>query len=485
LSNAKRAYMKFLTLFTFLALFSTALIAQEGYRININIEGYDQEILSMANNILDKQYLVDTAYRTEDGSYLFAGEEPLPAGIYLVVTQPDNNYFQMLIGTDGDQEFSLTTQLSNLGQVKAKGSRENELFFNYMSFLNNMQTESKPLVAELQDSTTTDQRRDEITTEMEGFDAKVKVRQDQLVKDEEGSFVAAIIRTNQSNNPPEYSEIEDETERRSAQLKWLQQHYFDPIDLKDERLLRTPFLFNRIEYFVDKLHVQHPDTIAKTIDKVLNLMDPESEMFKYYVVHFVNKAAASKIVGMDAVYVHMVDNYYSNGRAYWSEEEQLKSMQENAERTRPLLIGKQAPNMKMSRRDGTPVELYELKANYTILYFWQFACPSCKKSTPYMKEFYAKWKDKGVEIFSICTKQGEIGKCWEYIDDNEIGEWLHATDKYMRFYKDYDIRSTPSIFVLDENKKIVSKRIGAQQLDELLTALERQKEMEVGASGEK
>ncbi|MEL7161280.1 MAG: TlpA disulfide reductase family protein, partial [Bacteroidota bacterium] len=143
-----------------------------------------------------------------------------------------------------------------------------------------------------------------------------------------------------------------------------------------------------------------------------------------------------------------------------------------------LLIGKTAPNMKMKRRDGTPVELYDIKANYTVLYFWQFACPSCKKSTPHMKEFYEKWKDKGVEIFSICTKQGEIDKCWEYIDDNAIDDWLHATDKYLRFYKDYDIRSTPTIFVLDENKEIVSKRIGAEQLDGLLEALEKQKAAE-------
>jgi thiol-disulfide isomerase/thioredoxin len=203
-------------------------------------------------------------------------------------------------------------------------------------------------------------------------------------------------------------------------------------------------------------------------------------MFQNYVVHFVNKAATSKIVGMDAVYVHMVDNYYANDLAYWADPESVKKMVGQVEKLRPLLIGKDAPNIKMKRRDGTPVELYDVEANYTILYFWQFECGSCKKATPVMKEFYAKWKNKGVEIFSICTKQGEIDKCWEYIDEKEIGEWLHATDRYMRFYKDYDIRSTPTIFVLDENKQIVSKQIGASQLDELLTALERQKEAEKG-----
>ena len=78
----------------------------------------------------------------------------------------------------------------------------------------------------------------------------------------------------------------------------------------------------------------------------------------------------------------------------------------------------------------------------------------------------------GVEIFSICTKQNEIEKCWDYVDELEIGDWLHVTDRYMRFYKQYDIHSTPTIFVLDADKTIVSKRIGAEQLDGLLERLE-------------
>ena len=201
-------------------------------------------------------------------------------------------------------------------------------------------------------------------------------------------------------------------------------------------------------------------------------MDPKSELYKYYVVHFTNKAASSKIVGMDAVYVHMVDNYYAAGKAYWAEAEQMKTMIENANKLRPILIGETAPDLQMKTRDGKDVSLHGVKAKYTILYFWAFDCGHCKKSTPIMKEIYEEWHPKGVEFFSICTKQSKIEKCWEYIDEKEIGDWMHVTDKYMRFYKEYDITSTPTIFVLDENKQIISKRIGAEQLGEMLKRFE-------------
>jgi thiol-disulfide isomerase/thioredoxin len=459
------------------ALFSVASTAQDTYKIAIEIEGYEQPILSLANNVLDKQYIVDTAVVNEAGQYVFESDtNALPRGIYLVVLSPDNNYFQLMIGDDDDQEFTLSTKLESLKKVEVKGSKENELFYGYLGFLDQQTEKSVPFREKLADTGISEEDRLAVEKGMDAISAEVTAYQDELLENNPTSFVGAVISTNRPNTPPEYLDIPEGDDRNAAKLKWLQEHYLDPIDLKDERLLRTPFLFNRINYFVDKLFIPHPDTISQAIDAVLGRMDPKSEMFKYYVVHFLNKAASSKIVGMDGVYVHMVDNYYTNGRAYWAEGESLATMQENADKTRPLLIGKKAPNMKMQRRDSTPVELYDVKAKYTILYFWQFECGSCKKATPVMKAFYDKWKDKGVEIFSICTKQNEIDKCWEYVDEKQIGDWLHATDRYMRFYRDYDIRQTPTIFVLDENKEIVSKRIGADQLEGLIEALEKQKE---------
>lgn len=468
--------MKGTLLLLLFSLFSLTAHAQDSYEIKIKIDGYDQPVLSLANNLLDKQYIVDTARVNGQGEYVFRSDtSALPTGIYLVVMAPDNQYFQLVIGKETDQNFSLETSVKNFSRVKVKGSKDNQLFYDYLAFLDEQQEKSKPLREQLADESLSEEVRAELETKMDAISETVTSHQDKIVADNPDAYVSLIIRTNSSNPPPEFADITNEEARNGKKLEWLQNHYFDKMNLKDDRLLRTPFLFNRIEYFVDKLFIPHPDTISQAIDQVLEKMDPKSEMFKYYVVHFINKAASSKIVGMDGVYVHMVDNYYTNGRAYWAEEESLATMKENADKTRPLLIGKQAPNMKMKRRDGTPVELYDIDAKYTILYFWQFECGSCKKSTPVMAEFYEKWKSQGVEIFSICTKQNEIDKCWDYIDEREIGDWLHATDKYMRFYRDYDIHSTPTIFVLDENKEIVSKRLGADQLDKLLTALEQQK----------
>ena len=184
---------------------------------------------------------------------------------------------------------------------------------------------------------------------------------------------------------------------------------------------------------------------------------------------------------MDAVYVHLVNNYYAKGLAPWTEEEQLKKILENAKALEPLLIGKIAPNIRLEKRDGSPIELHDIESEYTILYFWRYDCGHCKKSTPDIKAFYEKYKDKGVKIVAVCAKfTDEIPDCWKYIDENGIGDWLHTIDTYhrSRFMTIYNIKSTPQIYILDRNKEILSKRIGAEQLEEVMDRIIEMREKE-------
>ena len=466
-------------LLTILASLSLAAQPEEGgsYDIAVEIEGYDQDILTLGYYLLDNQYIVDTAYRDDAGQYVFASDTAsLPRGIYIVVLSPNNEYFQLLVGDDDDQEMRFRTRLEKLNEMKVEGSEENALFYRYLGFLDEKQQQSAPLREQLSDTTLAPAAAAQVRAEMEALDAEVKAYQAELIENHPDAFVSAIIKANRPALPPDFADAADDETRRELQWRWLQEHYFDGLDLNDERLLRTPFFFERVNYYVNTLQVRHPDTLAKAIDFVLAKFDPQSEAFKFFTVHFTNEAAASNIVGMDALYVHLVDTYYRTGRAYWSDEEQIAKMIETTDRLRPLLIGQTAPDLKMVTRDGEATTLYDVDADYTVLYFWRYDCAACKKSTPVMKEFYSKWKDKGVKIFSVCTKgEDELGKCWDYVDEQQTGDWVQVVDPYQRYYKAYDIKSTPSIFLLDRNKQILSKRIGAEQLDEVLTNLENAK----------
>ncbi len=446
------------------------------YTIKAEIEGYEEEELYLGYYYGNKQYLVDTA-QADGGQFMFEGEEPLEPGVYLVVMAPDNSFFQILV-TEEEQQFAFrTSKDAPSADMKLEQAPDNQLFYDYMQFLDKQKPAAEEIAKAMEGAS--EKEKERLEARRAKLDEKVKSYQETLIAKHPNTLTAAIIKANLPLEMPEFEGTEEEVQRK--RWRYSQKHYFDNVDLADPRMLRTPFLFQRVDHYVNKLQVQHPDTIARAVEYVLEEMRPAEESFKYYLIHFLNEAAKSKMVGMDAAYVYLVDKYYATGQAPWTDEEQLEKIIDNAKALKPLLIGKIAPDIQLQTKEGKPRSLHEVDSEYTILYFWRYDCGHCKKSTPDMKAFYEKFKDKGVTLVSVCTKfTDEIEGCWDYIDENEIGDWMHLVDPYhrSRYMKVYNIKSTPQLYILDRNKEILSKRIGAEQLEEVMDRIIEMREQE-------
>jgi len=439
----------------------------ENYRIEVNLQDYTYDSLYLAYYYGDKQYIRDTAVANTDDSFVFSGKDTIPGGMYLIVMKPENNFFQLLVDDD-ENRFTVNAKAADpTHSASFTDAPRNEQLYEYLNYLDEQGKKAQTIQEEMQ--TAESERKAALSQELQRLGAEVRSYQRELIADNPGSLLAAIISANVNVEMPTFEGTEEEVQMK--RWKFTRKHYFDGMDLSDPRLLYTPFLYDRVQNYVAKLHYQIPDSIIQAIDKVLTAVEPADKTFRFFLVDFLNTYANSEVVGMDAVYVHLALNYYAEGKAPWVSEEQLAKIIENAEALEPILIGKQAPNITLEKRDGSKVSLYDVDAAYTVLYFWRYDCSHCKKSTPTMRDFYNKYKDKGVELFAVCVKYtDEVAGCWDYIDENEIGNWLHTTDKYNRskFGSKYNIKSTPQIFILDENKEIVMKRIGAEQLEQVM-----------------
>lgn len=458
---------KVILIILIIAFNALTLMGQDGHKIKVSLDGYEGKELYLAYHYGDKQYIEDTVFRTANGTFTFTRkDEKLDPGMYMIVIPPQNNSMELLIVED-EQHFSVSASVVDLvGTAKFEGKADdNRLLYQYLNFLNTQRTKAESLMTRKNESS--DQSKIiEIASEEKALDDLVRDYQSNLIKSNPESLTAAIIK---ANIPLDYSGFEDAQD----ELRWLytKRLWFDNIDLSDDRLLRTPILEQKVEYFIDKLHVQNPEDIISAIDKVLGVMDQKGENFKFFTIHFLNKYAKSKTVGMDAVYVHIVQTYYAKGLAPWTESSQLTKIIDNASRLAPLLIGKIAPDLPLQTRDGFKVNLHNLESEFTVLYFWRPDCEHCEKTAPVLQEFFEAYRDKGVKIAAICTKvQAETEKCWAYVDENNYNEWIHLADSDQKsnMTEIYDIRATPIIYVLDSDKKIISKRIGADQLKEVI-----------------
>lgn len=463
-------------LFCFLFCNAVFLAGNGGYEIKVKIKGAPKDTLYLAYYYGDKQYIKDTVAINTNGEFIFHGEEALKAGVYIVVLPPDNKFFEVLI-SDQEQHFSVESSINDLARnATFKGSKENELFYQYMRFISDRRPIADSIAKKIKEVGITELAKQDLQNQLDKLDVEVEGFQKKLIADNPKSFAAAMIKANLNLDIPTFDGDEKEVEIK--RWRYAQNHYFDNIDLGDPRLVRTPFLFQRVNYYITKLQVQHPDTIAKAVGYVLDKMRPAEETFKFYLIHFLNEYANSNMVGMDAVYVYLVDNYYAKGAAPWTDSTQLVKIIENSNGLKPTLIGKVAPNLLMQKKDGSRVALHDVDSDYTILYFWKYDCGHCKESTPILKKFYEKFKDKGVKIFAVCFKfTDEVPKCWDYIDENGIQDWLHTVDPYHRtkFADLYFLKTTPQIFILDRKKEILIKRIGAEQLEEVMDEIIKMK----------
>lgn len=466
-------------------LFQSFQPAEKGYHIEINIKGFTEPYIIMAYHYADKPYIQDTVFAQSAGKYIFKGDEALKGGMYMVVMPPKNNTIDLLIDNN-EQHFVVNADLSDLvGKIKFQKSKNNTLFYDYLKFLNQQKVDSGKYSAELKtEEAKTDDKNEarikELKALLQNINTLVTTRQKEIIKDNPTLLTAKFIKTSMDLDIPEPPKDADGKIDSTFQYRYYVQHYFEHCDLSDPRMIRTPLLPAKVDRYLDQVISQHPDSVAAGVDRVLKLCEPSEEAYKYFLISLINKYAKTKVVCMDAIYVHIADNYYLKGKADWISQDQLDKIKEDADRLRPLLCNKVAPNITLQtfpKKEGDspiPVSLYGIKAKYTVLIFWAPDCGHCKKTMPLVADFYDKYKDKGVEVFSVCTKTyKDYDSCVKFIEEKDMDRMLNLVDPYLKskFPVIYDVKSTPVVFVLDENKKIVSKRIGGEQLPEVLDNL--------------
>jgi hypothetical protein len=155
-----------------------SLTAQPGHRIGVRIDGFQRDTLFLGYYLGDKQYLRDTVTASPGGEFVFQGDESLEGGMYLVVLPPDNNFFQVLVNP-GEQSFSVHTRIDDLvGAMKVQGSPDNQLFYDYLQFLNAKRPQAESLNQELQGAGGDAVKKQEVQAKLEKLNEEVKQHQE-------------------------------------------------------------------------------------------------------------------------------------------------------------------------------------------------------------------------------------------------------------------------------------------------------------------
>jgi hypothetical protein len=469
--------MKKFGLISFIAFLCLTLNAQK-YEIKVKINGISDTVIYLGHHFGEKKYVIDTARIDSKGNAIFTGDKELNRGIYLVVMPSKGmTYFEILVADQ--KRFSVETDTLNFVEnLKIKGCKENLIFNQYQKKMSEMQIQRMDLNRRYEAAKDNEAEKKKVNEEIIKQNQERLDYMDLLVKDNPNTFFSKVLLGMKDVVIPEPPRDANGVITDSAfQYKYFKAHYFDYIDFKENGLLRTPILEGKVNYFFDKMVVPTPDSLIKEshilIERTYEAGD--TLMFQWMASHLLHYFEASKIMGYDAVFVAIAEDWYLNGKATWADTAFLAKLNERVEKITPNKIGNVAPDLtKMQTNDEKYMSLSQVAADYTILVFYEPSCGHCKKEVPkLMQEYNDTLKGLNTKIFAVYTQYDKTE--WQaFIDEHGLNDagWYNVWDgpyPHSKFRDFYDIYSTPVIFVLDKDKKIIAKRINVENLKDVIT----------------
>lgn len=487
--------IKYLSLLL-LILVPFQLDAQKGHTIKVKFPQLANKSVILAHYLGKEGYPDDTVSLDNKGMAIFKGSNPLPAGIYFLLL-PSRVPIDFLVGEE--QSFGIEADTTNLLESQIiKGSKETSAFLEFQRYGAKMQQATKQLNLRYKNASVAG--KDSIRKESESLTQKEKEFKEKLLKGfSPNSFLAVLLKSFEDVNVPDFprdasGKVTDSTFR----FRYYKEHYFDNYDYTDVRLLRTPLYDQKIRDYLEKMVVPDFDSIKLEVDRFLDKTKTNNEIFRYLLSTLYNYYGQKEyeIVGMDGVWVYIAEKYYIP-YATWASKGFIENVKKDVSKLKPTLIGQKAPNVTLvelpsdhfmvARTDtalkinpflGNSLNIDQIKAKLLVLVFWEADCGHCQKAMPIIYETYQKLKDKGIVVLAVHAISSVPGKRkWiDYINEHEMYDWINAWSPYSNDYRElYNLQSFPSIFLLDEDKRIVSKHIGAEHLEQVINMELRKK----------
>ena len=498
--------MKKLLLVTIFCFYSFVAVAQSGYEITINLKNAPDSIAYLTYYQFDKTLIKDTCTSIKNDKIIFKGKGKLDKGIYSLVSQGKAIYFDFFID-DNTQNLELKTEASqNIGkELTALNSPLQNDFFRYVQFINQQNKDFQTYkqttnLATKKDTLALNNKQKDIEKSINDFEEK-------FIVDHKGTYIADVMNLKVEKLLKDIPKASNGRPDSIRVYQYYKNHYWDNVDFKDDGTIRNPFFNNKIKRYFDSVVLTHPDSVCVEIDKIMEKTKPGSVTYMLLLAHLTYKYETSKIMGFDKVFVYMSDNYFKTGKAngIYDDNDVVQKIIKRADKLKPLLVGATAQDLFMIRAEDFPklkamgfedaknseemtnvyyknidqvskmyVKLSDVKAEYTVLVFWDVDCGHCQKEIPILLEQYNDLlkEKKDVKVYSVYM-QHEGDKYLKYIAENKL-PWINVYDgaHYNNAVEKYDVYSTPVIYILDKNKVIKAKRIDAQQIKNIIKAID-------------
>jgi len=240
---------------------------------------------------------------------------------------------------------------------------------------------------------------------------------------------------------------------------------------KEMEVFRAPLMKLNDAYYAQ--------TTKEGKDSVSKLMEPYQKQYAQYTQNYM-KTRTDSYFAPQYLVMDMGNMAYEDIKAIWEKfspevqkygmsAKEVKSELETLAKVRP---GCPAPDFTANDINGKPFTLSSLKGKVVIIDFWASWCVPCRKSNPHMRELYAKYHKKGLDMVYVSDDDSNPAKWKAAVEkDQLVGDGFHHVlrglkiadkvkytfDKTNDISDKYAIHYLPTKYLIDKKGNIVCK----------------------------
>jgi len=412
-------------------------------------------------------FSMDSVVINDNGTFRFIFPDSLYTGLFKLSV--NKNEFNIIYH---HENIAVEVNPSQHEKIKILSSEENKAFYTFLDHssalddsINYLTLIGKKLFEISPDKNRNDLKK--IAKQIGDIEtAKIKFA-DSLTSKHPDLFASKMIKASLMPDFKTYMKKKDAATYPS-EAEFLREHFFDNIDFADSNLLHTDIIFNKIgeyfQYFADPPSV---DAFKKAIDFILIRAVANKNVYNYVMNTMLKTFDHSS---WEEVYSYVADKYISQNSC--TDDSKIKKLSAKSNAIKALRIGNKSPEIRSTDLNGKVVILDSVKSPYTLVLFWASWCDFCEKAMPDIKNIYAKYKMKGLEIFAVSLDS--VKQNWILATNKYAIPWINTCDLKgfrSRVIVDYNIYSTPTFFLLDADKKIIARPVNTAILKEELEKL--------------
>ena len=459
---------------SFNLLFLVCLFQQvhaQGWSIQLNLNQDNQDTVLFAHYYNGNILVNDTLTTDKYGQGKIQGAESLPQGIYTFYFDK-HKQIDFLLGED--QNLSIREEN---GEVEISGAPESIRFQSYIDFLSKKKKQAADLREQLKQQSGQTDSASVIKKQLRDLDNEVQNHWQQEGNKAAGSFCQKFIASNirialeESQIPAEV--LANDSLLQNFRYNFNKNHYWDHFDLYDIRMWRTPTIQSRLHDYFNKVLIQLADSVLPSAIQMIEASNDQPEIFQNLVSFVLNNSVKSDYMEIENVFVAIAEKYYLTGRAYWTSEKTIQNIRQEVYFRKNNLIGSMAKELLLEDEKGEYHSLYQQSTPFTLVVFWEPGCGYCKKQIPGLfEEVFMKTNPSKLTVIAVYTQDNK-NEWLDFISKHELDGWINVWDPHRtsNFQVNYNVRTTPMIYLLDKDKKILAKKLSVDSIKNLLRGL--------------